>query len=169
LKYDSELYDLPVVDRVNGQVVGYMRGVACRPGCSRIDGIVYEERNLLRRCRLVPWEAVSVIGEKSIVIDASAKNKPAKPVSCDGRENRVFNTQGSYMGRVSNYVIDEKSGAVLGMELSASVLDDLKFGRKIIENTGNIMKGENFLMMVGNDETVDSEQLERRSEDEGLC
>lgn len=169
MKYVSELYDLPVVDRLSGQVVGYVRGIACKPGGRTVDGIVYEERSLLRRMKLAPWRTVSVIGEKSVVLDSTAGNKPGKPVACDGRDSRLFNTHGGYLGRVSNYLIDEKTGQILGMELSASAFEDLKFGRKIIENTGNIMKGENFLMMVGNDENTGMQQAERRSEDEGLC
>lgn len=169
MKYDSELYDLPVVDRVSGELVGYMRNVVCQPGKKKIEGIIYEERGWMRRCRFIPWQAVSVIGEKSIVIDGSVKNKASKNVACAGRENRVYDADGSYIGRVSNYLIDERSGAVLGMELSASIVDDLKFGRKIIENRGNIMRGEDFLMLVNSDENALSEQNERRFEDEGLC
>lgn len=169
MKYVSELYDLPVVDRLSGQVVGYVRGIACKPGGGTVDGIVYEERSLLRRMKLAPWRTVSVIGDKSVVLDTTTGNKPGKPTACDGRDSRVFNTRGGYLGRVSNYIIDERTGQILGMELSASAFEDLKFGRRIIENTGNIMKGENFLMMMGNDENSGMQEAERRSEDEGLC
>jgi uncharacterized protein YrrD len=169
MKYDSELYDLPVVERVSGELVGYMRGIVCQPGKKRIEGIVFEERGWMHRCRFIPLQAVSVIGEKSIVIDGTVKNNVSKNVACPGRENKVFDAQGSYIGRVSNYLIDERNGAVLGMELSASIVDDLKFGRKIIENRGNIMKGEDFLMLVNSNESGMAEQNERRSEDEGLC
>jgi uncharacterized protein YrrD len=168
MKYDSQLYDLPVVDRLSGDVVGYMRGVVCKPGKKRIDGVIFEEKGWLRRCHFIPWPAVSVIGEKSVVIDCSKKSRAAKSVACPGRESKVYNSEGSYVGRVSNYLIDEKSGSVLGMELSASIVDDLKFGRKIIENRGNIMKGEDFLMLADSFEEGCTELNERRSEDERL-
>lgn len=166
MRYDSQLYDLPVVDRLSGDVSGFMRGVVCQPGKKRIEGIVFEERGWLHRCHFVPWQAVAVIGEKSIVIDTSRKSRASKTMSCPGRESRVYNSDGGYIGRISNFIIDEHTGSVLGMELSASVMDDLKFGRKIIENTGNIMKGEDFLMLV--DSKDDSELHERRSDNEGL-
>lgn len=168
MKFDSQLVDLPVVDRVTGELVGTMRGVVCEAGKKRIDGIVYEERGLLRRCHFIPWQAITVIGDKSIVIDSTKKNKPSRNVACPGRDNKVFSSDGSYIGRISNYLIDERNGSVLGMELSASVMDDLKFGRKIIENRGNIIKGEDFLMLVNSQESGNTEQNERRSEDEGL-
>lgn len=168
MKYDSELYDLPVVDRVTGGLLGYMRGVVCTPGSRQLEGIVFEDRNWLRRCHFVPWRSVSVIGDKSIVVDRNGRSKTSKNTVCPGRDNKVFNGEGGYVGRISNYVIDEKTGAVVGMELSESLMDDLKFGRKIIENKGNIVRGEQFLMMVNHDDTGIAGQSERRSDDEGL-
>ncbi len=168
MRYDSQLYDLPVVDRLSGDVAGFMRGVVCQPGKKRIEGIVFEERSLLRRCHFVPWQAITVIGEKSIVIDTSKKNRASRTMACPGHESKVYNSDGSYIGRISNYIIDERTGSVTGMELSASVMDDLKFGRKIIENTGNIMKGEDFLMLMDSTPEGLTEQSERRSEYEGL-
>jgi uncharacterized protein YrrD len=168
MKYDSELYDLPVVDRVSGGLLGYMRGVVCQPGKKKLEGVVFEERGWIRRCHFVPWQSVSVIGERSIVIDSESKSRASRNIVCPGRDSKVFNSDGSYIGRISNYLIDEKTGSVLGMELSGSLTDDLKFGRKIIENRGNIVRGEQFLMMVDNEESGNAGQSERRSDDEGL-
>ncbi len=168
MRFDSQLFDLPVVDRLSGDVAGFMRGVVCQPGKKRIEGIIFEERSLLRRCHFVPWQAIAVIGEKSIVVDTIQKNHASRSVACPGRESKVYNSDGSYLGRISNYIIDERTGSVTGMEISASIIDDLKFGRKIIENTGNIMKGEDFLMLMDSASEELPELSERRSEYEGL-
>lgn len=168
VKYDTELIGLPVVDRSTGAVVGTMRGVVFRTDRKRIDGIVMEERGWMRRCRFVPWQSVTVLGDRSIIVDRVGGAAPARPVNCPGGQNKLYDAEGSYVGRISNYLIDEKNGAVLGMELSASVLEDLKFGRKIIENRGNIIKGEDFLMLANDAEAGATEQSERRSDDEGL-
>jgi uncharacterized protein YrrD len=168
MKYDSELFDLPVVDRLTGGLLGFMRGIVCQPGRRRMEGIVFEDRGWIHRCHFVPWSAISVIGDKSILIDGAERGRASRSAVCPGRESKVYDSNGGYVGRISNYLIDEKSGAVLGMELSASMMDDLKFGRKIIENKGNIVKGEQFLMMVDNDENGTTAQDERRSEDERL-
>lgn len=167
MKYDYQLYDLPVIDKLSGELAGYMRGVVCQPGKKRMEGIVYEDRGWLRRCHFVPWQAISVIGERSVIIDCKNASRASKAIACPGRDNKVYNSDGSFVGAISNYLIDERSGSVLGMELSASIMDDLKFGRKIIGNTGNIMKAEDFLMLV--DSKDDSTQKhERRSDNEGL-
>ena len=100
--------------------------------------------------------------------DRRLQSRASRNIACPGRDSKVFNAEGSYIGRISNYLIDEKNGSVLGMELSASIVDDLKFGRKIIENRGNILRGEQFLMMVNNDESGNAGHNERRSDDEGL-
>ncbi len=168
MRYDSQLFDLPVVDRLSGDVAGFMRGVVCQPGRKRIEGIVFEERSLLRRCHFVPWQAITVIGEKSIIVDTTKKNHASRTVACAGRDSKVFNSNGSYIGHISNYIIDERTGSVTGIEISASFMDDLKFGRKIIENTGNIMKGEDFLMLMDSTSEESPELNERRSEYEGL-
>lgn len=168
MRFDSQLYDLPVVDRLSGDVAGFMRGVVCQPGKKRIEGIIFEERSLLRRCHFVPWQAITVIGENSIVVDTVQKNHTSRSMACPGRESKVYNSDGSYLGRISNYIIDERTGSVTGMEISASIIDDLKFGRKIIENTGNIMKGEDFLMLMDSASEELPELSERRSEYEGL-
>lgn len=168
MKYDSQLYDLPIVDRLTGELVGYMRGVVMKPGKKRLEGIVFEERGWLRRCHFVPWNAVTAMGEKSIIVDSEKKNRASRNVVCPGRENKVYDSGGGFLGHISNYLIDERTGDVLGMELSASVVDDLKFGRKIIANAGNIMKAEDFLMLTGEKDEGTTEHYERRSEDEGL-
>jgi uncharacterized protein YrrD len=168
MKYDSELYDLPVVDRLSGGLLGYMRGVVCQPGKKRLEGIVFEERGWMRRCHFVPWPAISVIGDRSILVDGSNTDRAPRNIACPDRDCKVYGSDGAYVGRISNYLIDEKSGSVLGMELSESLMDDLKFGRKIIENKGNILQGEHFLMMLEKDESGNAGHNERRSEDEGL-
>ena len=108
MKYDSELFDLPVVDRISGELVGYMRGVVCQPGKKKMEGIVYEERGWMRRCHFMPWQAISVIGDKSIVIDSSKRNRASRNVACPGRDSKVYDSDGNYVGRISNYLIDEK-------------------------------------------------------------
>jgi uncharacterized protein YrrD len=168
MKYDSELYDLPVVDRLTGGLLGYMRGIVCQPGARQLEGIVFEDRSWIRHCHFVPWLSVSVIGNKSIVVDGNGRSRASKNTVSPGRDSKVFNGEGGYVGRISNYLIDEKTGAVVGMELSESLMDDLKFGRKIIENRGNILRGEQFLMIVNHEDSGAAGQSERRSDDEGL-
>ena len=161
MKLHSQLYNLPVIDRDSGNILGYMRGISCQPVNKKIDGIIYEDKSLLRRCHYVPWQAVAVMGDFSIIIDCSTKGKHCKNLNSTFTSNKLYSSDGRYLGSISNYLIDEKTGAVLGMELSTSIVDDLKNGRKIIENRGNIIQGENYLILADNND-------ERRPDDEGL-
>ncbi len=168
MKMHTQLMNLPVVDRATGLTEGYMRGVVCAPGHRRIDGIVYEERGLLRRCQYVPWSAVAAMGDHSIVIDGTKRHRSGKKVECTNVDSRVFSADGRFLGRISNYLIDERSGNILGMELSASVMDDLKNGRKIIENRGNLLQNENSFILTDGADADSGPSQERRADDEGV-
>lgn len=167
MKLHTQLYNLPVVDRATGLTEGYMRGVVCTPGHKKVEGIVYEERGLLRRCHFVPWSGVSAMGDYSVVIDSS-KRKSSRKMECSNIDSRVYSADGRFIGRISNYLIDERSGSILGMELSASVMDDLKNGRKIIENRGNLLQGENYFILSDEMDPGIAKPQERRSDDEGI-
>ncbi len=156
----SQLVHLPVIEKNTGAVLGHVRAVRCRAGSARAEGIVYEDLSLLRRCRFLPWEAITDIGAGGVMVNG-AEGKAVKPAAVESSPGKLYNAAGDYLGSISNYLLDEKTGAVLGMELSESISDDLKNGRKIIRNRGNIRQGENHLVLLDTTE-------ERRAGDDGL-
>lgn len=143
----SQLIHLPVVEKTSGAILGHVRSVRCRAGSARADGIVYEDMTLLRRARFLPWDAIAAIQPTAVVVQGG-EGKPVRSSATGEMPGKLFTSSGEYLGAISNYLLDESTGAVLGMELSESISDDLKNGRKIIRNRGNIRQGDNHLVLL---------------------
>jgi uncharacterized protein YrrD len=105
------------------------------PSGRRILGFVISE-GLFRGAKVAPWMGVQAIGPDSVIIGASTSIVKAaeapdikavldKDLSIRGL--RLQTTEGKDLGKIDDFQFDEKSGAVLGYELSGGIFERSSF------------------------------------------
>ncbi|MFW5787584.1 MAG: PRC-barrel domain-containing protein [Halanaerobiales bacterium] len=71
--------------------------------------------------------------------------------------NSVINTSGKELGVISDLLIDEKLGKIVGYELSGGVIQDLWEGRNFLTVEENLYYGQD-VVIVGGDKLFEEQK-----------
>jgi uncharacterized protein YrrD len=126
----SELIHRLLITRDGGEQVGKVQDLVVDKKGSQILGLLVDEKGWFSDAHIVRWSAVLSIGEDAVVIDSKTSVVKASEVpeinDVFDRGNvltgvRVRTTDGRDLGKFEGFYLDEKSGRILGYELSGGV------------------------------------------------
>jgi len=123
----SELIHRLIITRDAGEQVGKVQDLVVNQKGSQVLGVLVDEKGWFSSAHVVRWPAVLSVGEDTLVIDSKtsvvkASEVPAIKDSFD-RGNvftgvHIRTTDGRDLGKFEAFYFDEKSGGILGYELS---------------------------------------------------
>ena len=119
-----------VISRDGGEEVGKVQDLVIDQKGSQVLGLLVDEKGLLRGVHAVRWAAILSISEDVLIIDSKTSVVKASEVPemkdvldrgnvLDGVHVRT--TDGRDLGKFEAFYFDEKSGKILGYELSGGV------------------------------------------------
>jgi len=123
----SELIHRLLITRDAGEQVGKVEDLVVDQTGSRVLGVLVDEKGWFSGAHVVRWPAVLSVGEDTVVIDSKTSVVKASEVpemkDVFDRGNvlagvRVRTTDGQDLGKFEAFYFDEKSGRILGYELS---------------------------------------------------
>ena len=126
----SELIHRLVVTRDGGEEVGKVQDLVVDQKGSQVLGLLVDEKGWFSGAQVVRWPAVLSIGEDVLIIDSKTSVVKASEVpdmkDVFDRGNvfagvTVRTTDGRDLGKFEAFYFDEKSGRVLGYELSGGI------------------------------------------------
>lgn len=126
----SEIMGRTVVVREGGQEVGKIKDIVVDPSGRQVLGFVVAE-GLFKGTKVAPWMGMQAIGPDSVVLATAASIVKAeeapeiqavleKDLSIRGL--RLQTSTGKDLGKIDDIQFDERTGAVLGYELSGGLL-----------------------------------------------
>ncbi|OFW60077.1 MAG: hypothetical protein A2133_10395 [Actinobacteria bacterium RBG_16_64_13] len=152
----SEVIGRAVVVREGGKEAGKIKDLVVDPSGRQVLGFVVSG-GLLKSTRVAPWAGVQAIGPDSLILSTGAsivkvaeapdiKSVLDKNLSIRGLHLQT--TAGKDLGKVEDFRFDERTGAVLGYELSGGMLADAFGGRSFLPTPMTIELGSE-LAFVG--------------------
>lgn len=123
----SELIHRLVISRDGGEEVGKVQDLVIDQKGSQVLGLLVDEKGWFHGAQVVRWPAIQSIGEDVLVIDSKTSVVKASEVpdmkDVFDRGNvfagvQVRTTDGRDLGKFEAFYIDEKSGKIVGYELS---------------------------------------------------
>jgi uncharacterized protein YrrD len=123
----SDLIHRHLVTRDGGEQVGKVQDLVIDQKGSQVLGVLVDEKGWFSGAHVVRWQAVLSVGEDTLVIDSKTSVVKASEVpemkDVFDRGNvlagvRVRTTDGRDLGKFEAFYFDEKSGRILGYELS---------------------------------------------------
>lgn len=123
----SELIHRLLITRDGGEQVGKVQDLVINQKGSQVLGVLVDEKGWFSGAHVVRWSAVLSVGEDALVIDSKTSVVKASEVpemkDVFDRGNvfagvRVRTTEGVDLGKFQAFYFDEKSGEILGYELS---------------------------------------------------
>lgn len=148
----SEIIGRAVVAREGAEDVGKIKDLVVDPSGRQVLGFVVGE-GLLKSTKVAPWMGIQAIGPDSVIVSAStsivkvAEAPDIKAVldkDLSIRGLRLQTTDGKDLGKIDDFQFDEKTGAVLGYELSGGI-----FGRNSFMPTPTTLELGKDLAFVG--------------------
>jgi len=121
-----------------------------------VNGFLLDQAGWLKRGRYIPSEAVDVIGEDCLIVnDESAISFLDKQVPWNGlytgriklKGKPVITKDGQQLGQLEDVFFREKTGTIIGYELSDGLIADLTNGRKTVYKPDQVTLGEDALII----------------------
>ncbi|GGA41636.1 PRC-barrel domain-containing protein [Paenibacillus physcomitrellae] len=153
----QEMIGLPVFDVDNGKEIGKVLDVLLSEDW-KVAGIMLEGKTLFSpQIKAVLWEDIIAYGEDAVMIrnKQAVRKMDAEHIkltfalgSGKVKELPVLTSEGVMIGHVSDVYFDQHLGnTITGFEISDGFISDLVEGRKLLPFTGDIVKGENAVMV----------------------
>jgi len=122
----KKLMGMEVYTIHEGDSLGNVKDLLIDPVAKKAVAVLVEKKGLSREARLIPFEKVSNIGENAVVVAdrgsvARAANLPhmvkylERPAALYGI--RIITTQGISLGRMEEYHIHRKTGAICQLDI----------------------------------------------------
>jgi uncharacterized protein YrrD len=131
----SDVLGLRAVIREGGQKVGKIKDLVVDPTGKQVLGFVVSE-GPLKKTKVAPWAGMQTIGEDNVVFGAAgsvvkAAEAPQIKAVLDSKlkikGRKLQTTAGKDLGEFDDLQFDERTGAVLGYELSGGLFSGHQF------------------------------------------
>ena len=153
MRKGKDLIGLSVVGQVDGTRLGHVRDLIFDHDTNRLLALVLSEKDLfgLIDAQVVPWSEVRSIGSDVVLArDAGSRRKLR-----DDEETREFATretalsgtqiltsEGKHLGTLADMVLDERTGRVLGYEVSGGLVADTLKGKQFLPQPPGLTIGD---------------------------
>jgi uncharacterized protein YrrD len=131
----SEVSGRKVTAREGGQEVGKVKDLVVDTTGKQVIAFVISE-GLMSGSKVAPWAALQAIGPDSVVLDApgsvvkAAEAPEIKSVldkDLEVRGLQLQTTEGKELGKIQDYLFDERSGVIEGFELAGGLFSPKSF------------------------------------------
>lgn len=125
MKKTQEIIGLPVFAILDGKKIGQVKDLVINPEEGKVDFILVSNRNWYDGARVLGYKSVMGIGEHAVTTEsenllttinetANANKLLERHIELKG--NRVLTNKGNLIGVISEYIVDEDTGAIACLE-----------------------------------------------------
>lgn len=135
----KKLNDIPVIDRVSGRMLGRVGQVLVLLPAARVLGITvavesgWKKQAYLQRSDIWAFSANCILARGKML--SPLREEP------ENLDFPLYSPQGRLEGRICDVLIDSMGG-IRGVQISKSLVEDVKNGREILPMRGNLIVGE---------------------------
>ena len=124
----SEFPGMPVL-LSDGKSAGQVEEGVYTSGAPCLDGLVIR-RSGLRGHAFVALQDIALLGAHAIILSPYVCLQ--KPPRVTTSAMRAFASDGQEMGKITDMLIDGRTGTIQGFELSRGIWEDLRVGREML-------------------------------------
>ncbi|AQS57860.1 PRC-barrel domain-containing protein [Desulforamulus ferrireducens] len=142
MRKSKKFIGMPVISLAEGQQLGTVKGLVVDPAEQKVAALIIEQKGWFKEQKFVPYSKVRSVGADAITIDQSAAVEKAASlpeilklykdkitvINC-----KVLAENGSQLGVVDEYYVDEFNGNIVGLELSGTLLNSLMKGKSFLD------------------------------------
>ncbi len=141
MRKSRKFISMPIVSLEEGIQLGAVRNLVVDPVKMEIAAVIIDQRGWFREQKIIPYSKVRSVGNDAITIDQSANvqktvslpeilkliKERANPVG-----TRVIAENGTVLGVVDEFNIDEETGKITSLEVAGKRLESLFKGKALL-------------------------------------
>ncbi|MDD2510678.1 MAG: PRC-barrel domain-containing protein [Syntrophomonas sp.] len=125
MKKTQEIIGLPVFSVLDGKKIGQVKDLVINPEEGKVDFILVSNRNWYDGARVLGYKSVMGIGEHAVTtesenllttINETANANKLLERNIELKGNRVLTNKGNLIGVISEFIVDEDTGAIACLE-----------------------------------------------------
>lgn len=157
MKKSRKFLSMPIISLAEGLKIGNVRNLVVDPVKMEVAALIVDQRGWFREQKIIPFSKVKSIGSDAVTIDQTSNVQ--KPISLpellkllkertNPIGNKVIAENGTEIGIVDEFYIDEATGKITGLEVSGKLLESLYKGKAFlpIENVSTI--GDDIIVVT---------------------
>ncbi|SHF39291.1 Uncharacterized protein YrrD, contains PRC-barrel domain [Desulforamulus putei DSM 12395] len=142
MRKSKKFIGMPVISLAEGQQMGTVKGLVVDPHQQKVAALIIEQKGWFSEQKFAPYGKVRSVGTDAITIDQSAvvekgaslpdilklyKDK-VTVIGC-----KVIAENGSHLGEVDEYFVEETTGSIVGLEISGNLLNSIMKGKSFLD------------------------------------
>ena len=170
MKKSIQINRLPIISISSGEQIGTVKSLVINPDKGFVDFLTIEQEDFQVSVKAIPFKKVVGVGEYAVTVDSESAvidlneipianglvSKNIKIINA-----KVMTRKGELIGEVSEYLVDQDTGRILGMEIK---LPD----REVVLSSEFIVTFGKEILIVKEDATSfflsSAEELEQKEE-----
>lgn len=138
MRKSRKFVSMPIVSIEEGLQIGITRGLVVNPAQMEVAALIIDQRGWFREQKIIPYGKVKNVGGDAITIDQSSQvqkttslpeilrliKERANPIGV-----KVIVEDGTLVGHVDEYYVNEATGEIVMLEISGKFLDNLFKGK----------------------------------------
>lgn len=163
MKKSRKLISMPIVSLAEGMQIGSVRSLVVDPAKMEVAALIIDQRGWFRDQKIIPYAKVKSVGNDAVTIDQSSNVQ--KPISLPEllklikeRANpvgtRVIAENGTVIGTVDEFYVDEATGKITGLEVSGKLLESLYKGKAVLPIDSVITIGSDVIVVTNDAEST---------------
>lgn len=142
MRKSKKFIGMPVISLAEGQQIGTVKGLVVNPVDQKISALIIEQKGWFKDQKFAPYGKVRSVGNDAITIGQTGHVEKAASLPeilnlYKERINvigcKVMAENGTQLGIVDEYYVEETTGAIAGLELSGNLLNSLITGRAYLD------------------------------------
>ena len=141
MRKSRKFISMPIVSIEEGLQIGLTKGLVVNPALMEVAALIIDQRGWFREQKIIPYSKVKNVGGDAITIDQSSQvqkstslpeilrliKEKASPISA-----KVIVEDGTLVGHVDEFYIDEATGKIVTLEVSGKFLENIFRGKALV-------------------------------------
>lgn len=162
MKKSRKFISMPIVSLAEGMQIGSVRSLVVDPAKMEVAALIIDQRGWFREQKIIPYAKVKSIGSDAVTIDQSSNVQ--KPISlpellklikerCNPVGTKVIAENGTVIGTVDEFYVDEATGKITGLEISGKLLESLYKGKAFLPVDSICTIGSDIIVVTNDAES----------------
>jgi uncharacterized protein YrrD len=155
LRKSQEVIGLSIIHLQTGKKIGTVCDLLFDRS-QQLRGVLIESGSWLKKRKYIPADGITSIGKDAVIVDNEEAVLPMDSLAeqwtgvCSGNKKLkgrpILLSNGMEIGMIENVYFMEEMGTLIGYEISEGLINDLRYGRKILKSSQPLIWGEDVLI-----------------------
>lgn len=142
MRRSRRFISMPVISLEEGLKVGSVKGLVVDSSNKKVAALIIEQKGWFKEIKYIPYNKIRSVGDDAITVDRSAGAEKGSGLpdiirlvkeKIEVNGSKLVSENGTVLGFVGEFFIDEESGKIGGLEFAGKYIDSVIRGRAYLD------------------------------------